>query len=426
MATTRAPIIFHWARDTGPKFAVFTGKLFNCKGAIKVSVLMGFIFCAASPLCGHVLNGIDTLEQASFKPLQGLKVGLITNHSGMARNGKSTIDLLHSAPNLKLVRLFSPEHGIRGTAEGKIDNAVDRKTGLKIHSLYGADRKPTAASLRDIDALVFDIQDIGCRFYTYISTMGNCMEAAKEAKIKFFVLDRVNPIGGLLVEGPLLDGRRTFTGYHEIPVRHGMTTGELAKLFLQERFRGLDLTVIPIRNWNRRQLFSNTGLRWVNPSPNIRNLKAAILYPGVGLLEFTNLSVGRGTERPFELVGAPYINPSDFTAELKRAKLPGIDFKPALFTPEGSKFKGQACGGVRIFLINPHVSTVDLGVTLALALRKLYPEKWDVSNLDKLLVHPASNKAILTGSSLAHIRASWHKDLSAFAKRRSRVLIYPN
>jgi len=389
-----------------------------------MALVIELLLCAFSPLSGQVLNGIDSLAQASFRPLENLRIGLITNHSGLARDGKRTIDLLHAAPNLKLVKLFSPEHGMRGTAEGKVVDGVDNQTGLKIHSLYGASRKPAPASLRDIDALVFDIQDIGCRFYTYISTMGNCMEAAGTAGIKFFVLDRVNPIGGGLVEGPLLEGARTFTGYHEIPVRHGMTTGELARLFQQERFSGLDLTVVPVRNWKRKQLFSGTGLRWVNPSPNIRNLTAAILYPGVGLLEFTNLSVGRGTDRPFELVGAPYINANALTAELKRAHLRGIDFMPASFTPSGSKFKGQACGGTRIRLINPHAHTVDLGITLALALRKLYPEKWNVANLDKLLVHPESAKAILAGSSLAEIRGSWQEGLAAFAKRRSRALIY--
>ncbi len=389
-----------------------------------MALVVEFLLFTWTPLQGQVLNGIDSLVKSSFKPLEGLRVGLITNHSGLARNGKSTIDLLHAAPNLKLIKLFSPEHGIRGTAEGKIGDALDPKTGLKIHSLYGASRKPVPATLRDIDALVFDIQDIGCRFYTYISTMGNCMEAAMAAKVKFFVLDRVNPIGGKLFEGPLLDGKRTFTGYHEIPIRHGMTTGELARLFHQERFSHLDLTVVPVGNWHRGQIFSDTGLRWVNPSPNIRNLKAAILYPGVGLLEFTNLSVGRGTDRPFELVGAPYINAKELTAELNRARLAGVAFMPAAFTPNASKFKGQACGGTHIHLIDPHSRTVELGITLALALRKLYPKQWDVTNLDKLLAHPASAKAILSGGSLPKIRASWQDDLSAFARRRSRALIY--
>ena len=403
---------------------MFPGKLYKRNPIYCLAASIVLPLCAVPGLNGEVLNGIDSLVQSSFKPLEGLRVGLITNHSGQARNGKTTIDLLHAAPGLKLLKLFSPEHGIRGTAEGKIDDGIDRKTGLKIHSLYGASRKPAPEFLRDIDALVFDIQDIGCRFYTYISTMGNCMEAAQSAKCKFFVLDRVNPIGGKIIDGPVLRGKRTFTGYHKIPVRHAMTTGELAKLFRQERFTELDLTVIPIRNWKRQQLFDDTGFRWVNPSPNIRNLKAAILYPGVGLLEFTNLSVGRGTDHPFELVGAPYINAEDFTAELKQARLPGIDFLPATFTPMTSKFAGMHCAGIRILLTDRHAHTVDLGITMALVLRKLYPGKWDAANLDKLLVHPESAKAILAGHTLKQIRAGWQDDLAAFAKRRARALIY--
>ena len=403
---------------------VLPTRLFNCQKLLCLTIAMAGLLGPVKPLAGQVLNGIDTLVLSSFKPLAGLRVGLITNHSGLAQNGKSTIDLLHAAPGLSLVKLFSPEHGIRGIADGKIGDSVDSRTGLKVHSLYGASRKPDAASLRGLDALVFDIQDIGCRFYTYISTMGNCMEAARSSKLKFFVLDRVNPIGGNLVEGPILSGKRSFTGYHEIPVRHGMTVGELAKLFLLERFSGLDLTVVPVRNWKRDQLFSQTGLPWVNPSPNIRNLKAAIMYPGVGLLEFTNLSVGRGTASPFELVGAPYIKPGDFANELNRAHLPGVEFKPATFTPESSIFKGQACGGVRIILLDPNARTVDLGITLGVVLRKLYPGKWDAANLDKLLVHPPSAKAILAGISMPKIRATWQKDLAAFDQRRSRALIY--
>jgi uncharacterized protein YbbC (DUF1343 family) len=403
---------------------VLPTRLFNCQKLLCLTIAMAGLLGPVKPLAGQVLNGIDSLVLSSFKPLAGLRVGLITNHSGLAQNGKSTIDLLHAAPGLNLVKLFSPEHGIRGIADGKIGDSVDSRTGLKVHSLYGASRKPDAASLRGLDALVFDIQDIGCRFYTYISTMGNCMEAARSSKLKFFVLDRVNPIGGNLVEGPILSGKRSFTGYHEIPVRHGMTVGELAKLFLLERFSGLDLTVVPVRNWKRDQLFSQTGLPWVNPSPNIRNLKAAIMYPGIGLLEFTNLSVGRGTASPFELVGAPYIKPGDFANELNRAHLPGVEFKPATFTPESSIFKGQACGGVRIILLDPNARTVDLGITLGVVLRKLYPGKWDAANLDKLLVHPPSAKAILAGISMPKIRATWQKDLAAFDQRRSRALIY--
>jgi len=403
---------------------VFPAKLFNQVRPCCLIVVIAAFFCSLSYLPGQVLNGIDNLVLSSFKPLEGLRVGLITNHSGRDKTGKSTIDLLHTSNALKLVKLFSPEHGIRGTADGKVGDSIDRKTGLKIHSLYGETRRPHSTLLQGIDALVFDIQDIGCRFYTYISTMGNCMEAARSAKLKFFVLDRVNPIGGILVEGPILSGNRSFTGYHDIPVRHGMTVGELAKLFVLERFSGLDLTVVPLRNWKRDQMLADTGLPWVNPSPNIRNLNAAILYPGVGLLEFTNLSVGRGTATPFELVGAPYINSTRFSAALNQFNLPGVEFIPATFTPDTSLFQGSICSGVRIVLRNQKANTVDLGVILGLTLHKLYPDKWISTNLDKLLVHPPSAKAILTGKSLSKIKGLWLPDLAAFAERRSRALIY--
>lgn len=405
-------------------FPVLPARFFSYARLCSPGVAVAALFFSLSYLPGQVLNGIDNLVLSSFKPLEGLRVGLITNHSGRDKNGESTIDLLHASNKLKLVKLFSPEHGIRGTADGKVGDSIDRKTGLKIHSLYGEIRKPKPTLLQGIDALVFDIQDIGCRFYTYISTMGNCMEAARSAKLKFVVLDRINPIGGTLVEGPILSGKRSFTGYHEIPVRHGMTVGELARLFVLERFSGLDLTVVPVRNWKRDQMLTGTGLPWVNPSPNIRNLNAAILYPGVGLLEFTNLSVGRGTATPFELVGAPYIDSTRFSLALNRFNLPDLEFIPATFTPNSSLFKGSICGGVRIVLRNQNANTVDLGIVIGLTLRKLYPDKWLPTNLDKLLVHPPTAKAILMEKSLGEIKSLWLSDLAAFTKRRSRALIY--
>ncbi len=301
----------------------------------------------------------------------------------------------------------------------------DRKTGLPVHSLYSDRRKPTPGQLAGLDALVFDIQDIGCRFYTYISTMGNCMEAAQAAGLKFVVLDRVNPIGGVKVEGPVLDGARTFTGFHEIPVRHGMTVGELAKMFRAERFPKLDLTVVKVEGWKRKMLFNETGLPWVNPSPNMRNLTEAILYPGVGLLEFTNLSVGRGTRQPFELVGAPYVNPDAFARELKSAQLPGLDFVPVRYTPDSSVFKGEKCGGVRILLKDPRACpSVDLGIVMAKALRKLYTAQWETKNLNKLLVHPRTRDGILAGKSLVEIHGSWQTGLSRFKTRRAKYLLY--
>jgi CubicO group peptidase (beta-lactamase class C family) len=260
---------------------------------------------------GEVLNGIDVLERDGFKQLAGRRVGLITNHTGHNRDRVSTVDLLHRAGGVELVTIFSPEHGFRGVLDQvNIANATDESTGLPIRSLYGETRKPTPQMLHGLDTLVFDVQDIGTRFYTYISTMGLAMEAAAEYGLIFVVLDRVNPIGGHLVAGPVLDeGQESFVGFHPTPVRHGMTAGELARMFRSERgLENLDLVVVPLAGWRRDMYFDETGLPWTNPSPNMRSLTEAVLYPGIGLLETTNVSVGRGTDTPFEVIGAPWID----------------------------------------------------------------------------------------------------------------------
>ena len=253
-----------------------------------------------------VLTGIDVLERDNFKQLAGLRVGLVTNHTGRNREGRQTIDVLHKAAGVKLVALFSPEHGIRGLADEKISDAKDEATGLPIYSLYGETRRPKPEQLKDLDALVYDIQDVGARFYTYISTLGYILEEAAKAKLPVFVLDRPNPIGGVDVEGPTADhDKLSFIAYHTIPARHGLTVGELAQLFNQQRKIGADLRVIKMDGWRRAMWFDETNLTWTNPSPNMRSLTEATLYPGVGLLETTNVSVGRGTDTPFEIVGAP-------------------------------------------------------------------------------------------------------------------------
>ena len=377
---------------------------------------------------GNVLNGIDVLVAEKFGALKDLRVGLITNPSGMSRDRRTTIDLLHAAKEVNLVSLFGPEHGIRGSRDGKVEDGVDDKTGLPVRSLYaGKDRrKPRQEHLAEIDALVFDMQDIGCRFYTYISTMGLAMEAAEEAGIKFIVLDRINPIGGSKVAGPLRDGESKFVAFHEIPVQHGMTAGEIAKLYQSERFPQIDLKVVPLRHWKRSMRFDETGLPWVKPSPNMPNLTAATLYPGLGLLEFTNLSVGRGTKLPFEIVGAPYIVPEDLADQLTTVELPGLQFIPIHFTPETSMFEGEECGGVRILLKNPaKCPSVELGLAMAQALRQLYPAEWKTEKLNTLLRHPATEHAILNQLPHSSIIAEWQQDLDAFADRRRKHLLYP-
>jgi uncharacterized protein YbbC (DUF1343 family) len=301
---------------------------------------------------------------------------------------------------------------------------VDEKTGLPIYSLYGVRRSPAPEQLKGLDALVFDIQDIGCRFYTYVSTMGLCMEAAAKAGIKFVVLDRVNPINGISVEGPVHNGDSTFVAFHSIPLRHGMTVGELARMFNAERGWNAQLSVIPIEGWRRDMWFDQTGLPWINPSPNMRSLIEATLYPGVGLHE-SALSVGRGTGTPFEVIGAPYINDLDVARDLNRASLPGITFLPVRFTPTASTFKDKACGGVSMLITDrQRLKPVDVGITIGLMLQRRYTNDYALSKTLPLLTTKPTLEAVKRGDSLIAIKQSWAADLEAFKKRREPFLLY--
>ncbi len=373
----------------------------------------------------EVLNGIDVLIKQGFVPLRGRRLGLITNHTGQDRFRNPTIDLLHEAEEVDLKALFSPEHGIRGALDAHVADGADDQTGLPIFSLYDETRSPKPEELEGIDALVFDIQDIGCRFYTYISTMGLCMEAAAEAEIEFFVLDRVNPITGRGVEGPIYEGEPQFTAFHSIPVRHAMTVGELAKLFNQERGWNTKLTVIPMENWQRDLWFDQTSLPWINPSPNMRNLTQATLYPGIGLLETMPLSVGRGTDTPFEIIGAPYINDVALSAELNRSAIEGLRFTPVRFTPDASVFKGKECGGVRMEITDRnHADVFAAGLTIASTLHRLYPDEFKLERLNRLLQHKPTLAALREGKSPSEIRGLWRSGLAEFKQRRDAVLIY--
>src|SRR3954471_12493253 len=330
-------------------------------------------------------NGIDHLEAERYAPLRGMRVGLITNHTGIDRAWNPTIDLLRSAPDVKLVALFSPEHGIRGTVDANVADATDPVSGLPLYSLYGETRKPKAEQLAGVDALVFDIQDVGTRFYTYIATMGLAMEAAAAAHVKFIVLDRVNPIGGVRVEGPLLHGDEAFIAWHSLPIRHGMTVGELARMFNDERHIGADLTVIPLQRWRRELWMDEAGLPWINTSPNMRSLTEATLYPGIGILEQA-VSVGRGTDTPFEILGAPYIDGAVLARELTAMSLPGIRFEPTDFTPSSSNFAKQHCGGVRLTITDRNaLKPVAMGVAIALVLHRLYPADFALDKIATLL-----------------------------------------
>ncbi|HTL55724.1 MAG TPA: exo-beta-N-acetylmuramidase NamZ domain-containing protein [Candidatus Limnocylindrales bacterium] len=369
-------------------------------------------------------EGIDVLKQQHFGALKGLRVGLITNHTGHDRQRNSTIDLLKQAPGVQLLALFSPEHGIRGAMDEPVGDTTDEKTGLPVYSLYGASLKPKPQQLTNLDALVFDIQDVGCRFYTYTATMALAMEAAAESQKKYFVLDRVNPINGTAVEGPVLQGDPTFVAFHAVPLRYGMTIGELARMFKSERHCDVDLTVIPLENWRRDVWFDQTGLPWSNPSPNIRNLTEATLYPGIGLLE-TALSVGRGTDTPFELIGAPYIDELKLAEELNNTGLPGVRFVPVQFTPTYSVHKSELCHGVYIMLVDrDSCNVVDVALQIAKILYRLYPEHFQPEKLERLLRHPPTLAAIKADKSLEEIRATWKEDVDRFGKCRARYLLY--
>ncbi|HEY7501934.1 MAG TPA: exo-beta-N-acetylmuramidase NamZ domain-containing protein [Vicinamibacterales bacterium] len=374
-----------------------------------------------------VLSGIDVLRADGFAALRGKRVGLVTNHTGRARDGSTTIDLLFGAKDVKLVALFSPEHGIRGTLDDKVASTTDEKTRLPIHSLYGETRRPTAAMLEGLDTLVFDIQDIGTRFYTYMTTMAYVLEEAAKRRLPVVILDRPNPINGFQIEGPPLDKTQvSFTGYFApMPIRHGMTMGELARLFNGENKIGADLTVIEAKNWDRGKWFDETGLPWINPSPNMRNLIQATVYPGIGAIETTNVSVGRGTDAPFEQIGAPWIDGPVLADALNARKIPGIRAYPIRFTPVSSKYSGEECQGVFLIVTDrAALHPVRLGIEIAAALHKLYGAKFDLDAAERLFGSREGIARIRAGEDPASIAASWGAAESRWRQLRAQYLLY--
>jgi uncharacterized protein YbbC (DUF1343 family)/CubicO group peptidase (beta-lactamase class C family) len=374
-----------------------------------------------------VLTGLDVLRRDGFRPLAGRRVGLIANHTSLSREGTHAARLLAEAPNVTLVKLFSPEHGFEGRLdEAHVADGRDPTTNLPVLSLYGETRTPTKDMLADIDTLVFDVQDVGTRFYTYISTLGCCMQAAAEHGLRFVVLDRPNPVNGLDVAGPVLDaGRESFVGFHRLPVRHGLTVGELAGLFRAELKLPLDLHVVRMEGWRRDMLHDATGLRWVNPSPNMRSLTEALLYPGIGLLEATNLSVGRGTETPFEVIGAPWLEERELAASLNASGLPGVRFAAIRFQPLSSKYAGSECGGVRITLTDRGVfRPIRTGLEIARCLRSLHGRQWRARAVDRLLANRRALDGLLAGKTVTEIQWGWQEPLTEFMRRRSAVLLY--
>lgn len=370
--------------------------------------------------------GIDLLAGQEFEELRGQRAGLITNHTGLDTFGMATADLLHAASGVDLVALFGPEHGIRGALDEHIPDGTDEATGLPVYSLYGTRTRPTPEQLQGLDTLVFDIQDVGVRFYTYISTLLHGMEAAAEHGLRFVVLDRPNPLGGLKTEGPIADADRLdFIACHPIPVRHGLTVGEMARLFAAERRLDLDLKIVAMEGWQRSDLWDATGLTWTNPSPNMRSLTQALLYPGIGLLEFTNVSVGRGTDTPFEVVGAPWIAERELAAHLNAQALPGVRFVPIRFTPTARVHEGTRCGGVNLIVTQrEQFVPVETGLAVAAALQSLFPERWEAARYDRLLVSRAAFSAFRAGASAAELVASWQADLAQFATRSEPQWIY--
>ena len=388
---------------------------------------------AAARVVGQVRPGIDVLESDSFKAIAGMRVGLLTNHTGLTRDGRSTIDVLASEKAKKaavtLVRLFAPEHGIRGLLDEAVGDATDEKTGVPIRSLYGdtkESQRPRTGDFAGLDAVVVDLQDAGTRFYTYLTTMGTMMEEAAKARVKVVVLDRPDPITAEKPEGPLADeDKLSHTAYHAIPVRTGMTIGELARLFDAERTIGADLSVVKMEGYSRDLWYDETGLPWVNPSPNLRSVTQAALYPGVGLLEATNVSVGRGSDSPFEQIGAPWMDGSRMAETLNARGIAGVRFTPVRFTPASSVHKGVECGGVRITLVDRKaLDAVTLGIHLMTALRDLHPNDWDTKNADRLLVSSAAMTRFARGETAAEIVGGWTASLMEFERRRAAYLLY--
>jgi uncharacterized protein YbbC (DUF1343 family) len=374
----------------------------------------------------HTKTGIDVLKAENFAPLRGKRVGLITNQTGLDSFGHRTIDLLARAEGVNLVAVFSPEHGITGVADAAVSNLADSRTGLPVYSLYGATRRPTREMIRGLDALVFDIQDAGVRFYTYITTMAYCMEAAAEQHIAFFVLDRPNPLGGDSIEGPMLDRDRTsFVGYFPMPVRYAMTMGELAQMFNAENKIGADLHVVAMEDWHRHDTFDMTGLAWIAPSPALRTLRANFLYPGVEILQAGGVSVGRGTPTPFEVFGAPWIEPDALLAELNRRKVPGVQFAATRFTPVSGLYEGKVCNGLSIDLVDRSaLQPILMGLEIAEALHRLYPEQFHSEKMIELLGSNTTIEQLERGTDPKEIEASWGGDLDKFRAMREKYLLY--
>ncbi|HEX3703285.1 MAG TPA: exo-beta-N-acetylmuramidase NamZ domain-containing protein [Vicinamibacterales bacterium] len=381
----------------------------------------------AAPPHAPVLTGIDVLAAEQFARLRGRRVGLLTNQTGRSRDGTSAIDLLAGASGVKLVALFSPEHGIRGELDDGVDSTRDERTGLPVYSLYGDTRRPTDAMLSGLDTLVVDLQDIGARFYTFPATLGYVLEEAAKHALPVIVLDRPNPVNGFDIEGPLQDESAIgFNGYLPMPIRHGMTLGELGRLFNGEKSIGANLTVVPMARWQRDDWFDATSLPWTNPSPHMRNLVEATLYPGIGAIEGTNISVGRGTDSPFEQVGAPWIDGAALAAALNARGLAGVSFYPVTFTPAaGAPLGGQPCHGVFLIVTDrDRLRPVRVGLEIASALAKRYGAQFRLEDAARLFGSRATLTRVRQGEDPASIAASWSAGEEQWRLTRAKYLLY--
>jgi uncharacterized protein YbbC (DUF1343 family) len=404
------------ARITGYNEAIPSGHLFSARN-------------------GSVRTGIDMLEAHGFAELREgsgttTKVALVTNQTGVDSHGSRTIDVLGKASGIEVVGIFSPEHGVNGSVDTtQIADSKDLATGIPVYSVYGdssAKRHPSLEILKSADVIVYDIQDIGARFYTYETTLGYFLEAAAKTDKKIFVLDRPNPINGAYVQGPISDkGRESFINYGQIPIRHGMTIGELARFYNSERGINSRLTVVPMKGWQRGDWLDSTGILWVNPSPNMRDLTEAALYPGLGIIESTNVSLGRGTDTPFELLGAPWIQPLELAGYLNARAITGVRFVPTNFTPSDAVYAQQKCGGVNIIVTDRNaLDAPELGIEIASALHSLYPQQFEMKNLDSLMLNKATMDAISAGQDPRRVWMDWVEEIEQFKSIRAKYLLY--
>ena len=425
-----------WIDPTTETVVIFLSSRVHPNGGGDVVALRGRIATLAAAAVGdvspvsetppNIATGIDRLREEAFARLSGQRVALLTNQSGRSSNGSTTIDLLDRAPNVDLRRLFSPEHGVRGDLDARVPDAVDPLTGLTVHSLYGNTRRPAPTTLDGIDTIVVDLQDAGARFYTYATTMAYLMEAAAERNVRVVVLDRPNPINGASVEGPLLDEtQQGFTGYLSMPIRHGLTLGELAQVFNAEGGIGVELEVVAMDGWRRRFWYDETGLLWINPSSNLRSVGQATLYPGIGSIEGTNLSVGRGTDTPFEQFGAPWIDGRGLAAALNARGLEGVRFYPVEFSPTGGTHAGERCEGVKITVTNRNtLRPVRLGLEIASALFRLYPTDFDLDRALRLLGSQETLARVKAGDDPSEISAGWAAGERQWRERIAPYLLY--